>query len=123
MTLDEKALATIRAHGYEPHDALAEDVVRAVLAPYLDQNPDGSSIIEHRHTYKWEGMVSETGLCVLRPTAYQIMQNATDPKTLTDRDVVFLVMTCDYGEMYTKADWDGMVAQQIERSQKGRRRA
>lgn len=123
MTTDEKALATLRAHGYEPYDCLADDAVKIALAPYLDQHPDGSSVIEHRPTDCWEGMVSEMGNLVYHPTAYLMMQNATDPKALTDREVVFLVMTCEYSEMYTKADWDGMVAQQIERSQKERRRA
>lgn len=123
MTHDEKALATIRTHGYAQYDGPTEGVVKVALAPYLDRHPDGTSIIKSGPLDKWDGMVSETGLHVYCPTAYQIMQDATDPKDLTDSEVVFLVMTSDCGDMYTKADWQGVVDQQIERAKRGKRTA
>ncbi|WP_032809548.1 hypothetical protein [Mesorhizobium sp. WSM1293] len=111
MTTDEKALATMRRPDFDPHDRfVTSEAVTTYLAPYLDQHPDGTSTIEHQTGQPWRGMVSETGVCVYRRTAFHIMQAHCDPKALTDREVLFLVMTSTESESYTQADWSQMVA-------------
>lgn len=115
MTADEKALASVRRPDFDPHDRFVTmEAVATYLAAFHDQHPDGRSIIEHQITEKWQGLVSETGMCVYHPTVFEIMQRTTDPKTLTDREVLFLVMTADCPDTYTAADWDAMVVQRLE---------
>ncbi|MER9624058.1 hypothetical protein NKI98_21955 [Mesorhizobium sp. M0222] len=115
MTTDEKALASVRRPDFDPHDRFVTmEAVATYLATFHDQHPDGRSIIEHQTTEQWQGLVSEIGMCVYRPTVFEIMQRTTDPKTLTDREVLFLVMTADCPDTYTAADWDAMVAQRLE---------
>ncbi|WP_404925709.1 hypothetical protein [Mesorhizobium sp. ORM16] len=113
MKPDEKALVTLRSPGWDPNDHVdryvTHEAVTAFMAQYLDQHPDGASTIEHDPVRGWQGMVSETGSCVYRPTAFQIMQAHCDPKALTDREVLFLVMTSTEAESFTEADWSAMV--------------
>ncbi|RWM97681.1 MAG: hypothetical protein EOR86_07590 [Mesorhizobium sp.] len=117
MSPDEKALVTLTSPGWEPNDHLdryvTREAVMAFMAEYLDQYPDGTSTIEHDPVRGWQGLLSETGLCVYRPTAFQIMHAHDDPKGMTDREVLFLVMTSTEGEGYTKADWAAMVEGKI----------
>ncbi|CCV05403.1 hypothetical protein MESS2_1570008 [Mesorhizobium metallidurans STM 2683] len=113
MSLDEKALVTLRVPRWDPNDHVdhyvTHEAVTAFMAQYLDQHPDGASTIEHRLGQPWWGPVSETGACVYCPTAFQIMQVHDDPVGLTDREVLYLVMTSTTSDSYTKADWDAMV--------------
>ncbi|TPN06427.1 hypothetical protein FJ973_24805 [Mesorhizobium sp. B2-1-3] len=117
MSPDEKALVTLRGPGWDPNDHVdryvTHEAVTMFMAQYLDRHLDGTPVTEHRPTYPWQGMVSETGSCVYCPTAFQIMQAHDDPAGLTDREVLFLVMTSTEGESYTKADWHAMVEGKI----------
>ncbi|ESY96729.1 hypothetical protein X741_07680 [Mesorhizobium sp. LNHC229A00] len=117
MKPDEKALVTLGSPGWDPNDHVdryvTHEAVTAFMAQYLDQHPDGTSTIEHQLGQHWRGLVSETGACVYCPTAFQIMQEHDDPAGLTDREVLFLVMTSTMSESYTKADWDAMVEGKI----------
>ncbi|TPL45440.1 hypothetical protein [Mesorhizobium sp. B2-4-6] len=117
MSPDEKALVTLRSPGWDPNDHLdryvTHEAVTAFMAQYLDQHPDGTSTIEHDPVRGWQGMVSETGSCVYRPTAFQIMQAHDDPRGLTDREVLFLVTTSTEAESFTQADWNAVVAGKI----------
>lgn len=117
MKPDEKALVTLRSPGWDPNDHIdryvTHETVTAFMAQYLDQHPDGTSTIKHDPVRGWQGMTSETGTCVYRPTAFQIMQAHDCPKGLIDREVVFLVMTSTEAESFTRADWDAMVAGKI----------
>ncbi|TPM52820.1 hypothetical protein FJ951_05390 [Mesorhizobium sp. B2-2-3] len=118
MTPDEKALVTLRLPRWDPNDHIdryvTHEAVTAFMAQYLDQHPDGASTIEHDPVRGWQGMVSETGSCVYRPTAFQIMQAHCDPKALTDREVLFLVMTSTTSESFTEADWSAMVEGKVQ---------
>ncbi|ESY02035.1 hypothetical protein X753_24965 [Mesorhizobium sp. LNJC399B00] len=117
MSPDEKALVTLRTPGWDPNDHLDRYVthgaVTAFMAQYLDRHPDGTSTIEDDPVRGWRGLVSETGSCVYCPTAFQIMQAHNDAVGLTDREVVFLVMTSTEVESFTQADWDAMVTGKI----------
>ncbi|ESZ50996.1 hypothetical protein ACYG9R_10640 [Mesorhizobium sp. RSR565B] len=117
MNPDEKALVTLRLPGWDPNDHVdryvTHETVTAFMAQYLDQHPDGISTIEHDHVRGWQGLVSEIGSCVYCATAFQIMQAHDDPAGLTNREVLFLVMTSTTSESFTKADWDQMVAGKI----------
>ncbi|MER8473185.1 hypothetical protein NKH23_28005 [Mesorhizobium sp. M1328] len=115
MTADEKALASVRRPDFDPNDRfVAVEAVTAYLAAFHDQHPDGRPIIDHQATHRWQGLVSEIGMCVYRTTVFEIMHRTTDRKALTDREVLFLVMTADCPDTYTAADWDAMVAQRLE---------
>ncbi|WP_256754201.1 hypothetical protein [Mesorhizobium sp. Mes31] len=133
MSPDEEALVTLRVPGWDPNDHVdhyvTHEAVTAFMAQYLDQHSDGTSTIKHDPVRGWQGMTSETGTCVYRPTAFQIMQAYDCPKALTDREVVFLVMTSTEAESFTRADWDAMVAGKIaearvrqEADRRGKRR-
>ncbi|CDX41279.1 hypothetical protein MPLA_380031 [Mesorhizobium sp. ORS 3359] len=117
MSPDEKALVTLRLPGWDPNDHIdryvTHEAVTALLAEYLDRHPDGTSTIEYRPGEGWQGFVSETGTCVYCPTAFRMMQAHDDPKGLTDREVVFLVMTSTEVETYSQADWAAMVEGKI----------
>jgi hypothetical protein len=121
MTTHEKALATMRRPDFDPHDRFVTvEAVTTYLAAFHDQHPDGRPIIEHQTTQPWRGLVSEIGMSVYHPTAFEIMQRTTDPKALTDREVLLLVMTADCPDTYTAADWDVMVAQRLEAANRRR---
>ncbi|TIS17779.1 MAG: hypothetical protein E5X10_02190, partial [Mesorhizobium sp.] len=83
-------MVTLRSPGWDPNDHVdryvTHEAVTAFMAQYLNLHPDGTSTIEHRPTYPWQGMVGETGACVYCPTAFQIMQAHDDPEGLTDRE-------------------------------------
>lgn len=113
MRPDEKALATLRLPRWDPnglHDQyVTHEAVTAFMAQYLDRHPDGTPTVEHQLGQQWRGLVNETGVCVYYPTAFQIMQAHDEPTRLSDREVLFLVMTSTTAEGYTPDDWDEMV--------------
>lgn len=114
MTLDEKALVTLRLPGWDPNDHVDQyttrEAVTAFMAQYLDRHPDGRPLYEKSSPVEpWAGPRNAAGDQTHLPTLWTILDAVVDPRDLTTKQVVHLVMTSTDHESYTPADWDAMV--------------
>lgn len=118
MSPDEKALVTLRSPGWDPNDHIdryvTHEAVTAFMAEYLDQYPDGTPLYQKASPVDpWQGPRNAAGDQTYRPSLWAILDTVADPRDLTPKQVVHLVMTSTDNESYTPEDWDAMVAGKI----------
>lgn len=110
-TPDQRALEAVTGPQLDPIDPLTDPAVNAFLAPFRDIDP-----VTGLPLAKKASQVSEAGFMVFCTTAYNIMVGTDAASSLTDREVLTLVLTCDAAETYRRPEWDLLVKQQAERS-------
>lgn len=110
MTPDEKALEAVRSPSFDPWDRYTQSAVDAFLASFTDRDPHTGISVTDPDT----AAAAETGMLIMHPTAWEIMQRVDDPATLTDREVLTLVLSSDACDTYSASEWDLMVEQKRE---------